>query len=536
MPPPRTLLGRPALFWLESLAVLAAAAVVSAAALFWFLRHGYTLYYGDAEAHLNIARRIVDSRTPGIDQFGTVWLPLPHALMLPFVWNDGWWRSGLAGGLPSAGAFVVSCMLLYAIARRVFLWPAAAIAAVAVFALNPNILYLQSIPMTESVFFAALLGLLFSTLWFGQTQSLAAVVCAAVFANAAALTRYEGWFLIPFVTLFILLAGGRRNWLAATLFGAMALLTPLLWLAYNWWFYRNALEFYNGPWSARGIYERSLRAGLARYPGDHDWPKAVEYFWAAVKLNAGAPLAWIGVLGVAAAVWKRRLWPVLLLALPPLFYVWSMHSSGTPIFVPHLWPSSYYNTRYGTAMMPLLALGAAALVALVPARVRSVAAGLIIAIAITPWLLHPHQESWICWKESEVNSVSRRAWTAGAARYLKANYRSGSGVFAAFGDLTGIFRTAGLRLSETLHDGNNPEWMAATVRPGLFLHQDWAVALSGDAVSTTLQLRDSAYPRYWMVTRVVVPGAQPVEIYRRASIDGTAGVEDEDSFHKSARR
>ena len=31
----------------------------------WFCRkQGYLLYYGDAQAHLNIARRIVDSRTP----------------------------------------------------------------------------------------------------------------------------------------------------------------------------------------------------------------------------------------------------------------------------------------------------------------------------------------------------------------------------------------------------------------------------------------------------------------------------------------
>ena len=31
---------------------------------------GSTLYYGDAEAHLNIARRLVDNRTPGVRQLG----------------------------------------------------------------------------------------------------------------------------------------------------------------------------------------------------------------------------------------------------------------------------------------------------------------------------------------------------------------------------------------------------------------------------------------------------------------------------------
>ncbi|HVX65122.1 MAG TPA: hypothetical protein VHA11_00895, partial [Bryobacteraceae bacterium] len=56
-------------------------AALSAAAIAFFYSHGYLLYYGDATAHLNIARRVLDSRTPGWGQIGTVWLPLPHLLM-----------------------------------------------------------------------------------------------------------------------------------------------------------------------------------------------------------------------------------------------------------------------------------------------------------------------------------------------------------------------------------------------------------------------------------------------------------------------
>ena len=66
-----------------------------------FYSNGWLLYYGDAEAHLNIARRMVDSRTPGYDQVGTVWLPLPHWLMLPFVRVDWMWLTGVAGAIPS---------------------------------------------------------------------------------------------------------------------------------------------------------------------------------------------------------------------------------------------------------------------------------------------------------------------------------------------------------------------------------------------------------------------------------------------------
>src|SRR5271168_3101638 len=93
---------------------------ISCAAASYVYLHGYTLYYGDAEAHLNIARRVIDSRTPGPEQLGTVWLPLPHLLMLPFVWNDRLWKTGLAGIFPSAASFVVAGLALFAAARRAF--------------------------------------------------------------------------------------------------------------------------------------------------------------------------------------------------------------------------------------------------------------------------------------------------------------------------------------------------------------------------------------------------------------------------------
>src|SRR5271155_2997860 len=74
-------------------------AAVMAAAIAYFYRSGSTLYSGDAEAHLNIARRIIDSRTPGWSQIGTTWLPLPHLLTVPLVRNDSLWHTGLAGAI-----------------------------------------------------------------------------------------------------------------------------------------------------------------------------------------------------------------------------------------------------------------------------------------------------------------------------------------------------------------------------------------------------------------------------------------------------
>ena len=501
-------------YWRFVLAVLALAAL-SVAAVVWTLQNGWTLYYGDAEAHLNIVRRIIDSRTPGYDQLGTVWLPLPHVLMLPLVANDALWRTGLAGAIPSAVCFVMAGAFLLASTWRIFRSRFASAAALAVFALNPNLLYLQSTPMTEPVFFAALFALLYCTLWFAQSQRFTAVLCAAICAIAASLSRYEGWFLIPFAAVFILFSAQRQRFLKAFAFAALATLAPLYWLAHNWWYFGNFFEFFNGPYSAKAIYQRALDAGMARYPGDHDWPTALLYFGSAAVLAIGWPACVAGAAGLAGMFRGRALWPLLLLALPPAFYVWSVHSSGLPIFIPTRWPHSWYNTRYGLALLPLLAFSAGALVTLPPRRWRAINACIVVAACSAPWLANRQPDNWICWKESQMNSVARRAWTEDAASFLAARYRPGAGIFTSFGDLTGIFREAGIPLRETWHDGNGPAWSAALVRPGIFLHEEWAVAISGDAVATTILRAARTGPHYSLVRSITQKGGPVIEIYRR---------------------
>jgi len=482
-------------------------AVISASAARWCFVRGYALYDGDAEAHLNIARRVLDSRTPGGEQFGTVWLPLPHLLMLPFVMRDSWWRSGLAGIIPSAGCFVLAGAFLFAAARRAYASGSAALAVTLTFALNPNMLYLQSAPMTEPLLAAWLAALLWATLWFRDSQSWLAILAAAAASNAASLTRYEGWFVVPFVSLY-LLAVSRKKW-HGVLFAALAALGPLAWLAHNQYYFSNPLEFYNGSYSAMAIYHRQLAQGIQPYPGDHDWRKAVQYYFAAMQWALGRPLLVMSTAGALAALWKRKWWPLLLLALAPAFYIWSIHSSGTPVIVPDLWPFSWYNTRYALAALPLAAFATGALVTMFPQRLGWPAA-LVLAAASVPWV-----PTVICWKEAEVNSAARRAWTHEAAEFLAERYEPGSGIIFSFGDLAGVLREAGIPLREGLHQGNHPAWDGAVSRPDLGLYEQWALAFSGDTVATAIMRAEKSGRHYDLKKRIIVKGAPVVEIYQR---------------------
>jgi hypothetical protein len=498
-----------------TIAVMLVLAIAGTSAAFWCASRGYILYYGDAEAHLNIARRVLDSRTPGPEQFGTVWLLLPHLLLIPFAMNNAWWFSGVAAAIPSILCFILAGTFLFLAGQRIFDSTAAALTAVAIFALNPNILYLQTTSMTEPVFAAALAALLWSTVRYRESPSWFYLLAAAAASTAASLTRYEGWFLIPFLVLYLLLSAKPR-W-HGIVFIALASLGPLAWLAHNAYYYSNPLEFYNGDYSALAIYQRQLARGIARYPGDHDLGVALRYYAEAARFCIG----WLGVvtgmLGIAVAVWKRQWWPIVLFALPPLFYVWSIRSSGTPIYVPDLWPNAWYNTRYALAVLPLVAMGSGFLVdGLGRWGRKSLAVTSVIAIAVTfvalagVWISEA-----ITWKESVVNSEARRKGTREAAGFLAAHYRPGSGLIYSFGDLTGVLREAHIPLVEGLHEGNRPDWDAAVQRPDLFLREGWALAISGDKVSGAILRAGRTGPHYTLRKQIIVEGAPVIEIYER---------------------
>ena len=489
--------------------VLLALAAWSALAVWFFYSNGWQYYYGDAEAHLNIARRVSDSLTPGYELVGTVWLPLPHWLMMPLARVDKLWRNGLAGAIPSAVSFVLAGWLLFAAVRRVFDSTAAALAATALVALNPNLMYLQSTAMTEPIFLACLMGVLYCSVRFAEGQSWWAAAGAGVAALAGTLTRYEGWFLVPFVAAYFLRVGKRRRAGAALLFGCLAALGPLFWLGHNWWLDGDALEFYRGPYSARAIQ------GGAPYPGMNNWADAFRYFRAAVELCAGSMLGPMALLGAAAALWRRKFWPLGLLVLPGVFYIWSLHSGGTPVYVPTLPPFSWYNTRYGLAALPLLAFAAAGLVAVGPPGARGKLAALVVAAATAPWLLHPQPRNWIAWEESRVNSETRRAWTGEAAAYLGPRYRVGAGILTSFGDVTAVYRRLGIPLRDTLTGDNRLLWRAAVQRPDMWLRQDWAVLQVGDPMWKAIQPMSRAGTHYTLEKTILVKGAPAIQILRR---------------------
>jgi hypothetical protein len=520
------------------------AAIISIAAFFYYLRHDDLLLYGDAVAHINIARRVIDSRTPGLLQLGTVWLPLPHLLMLPFLISKWMWRTGIGGSIPSMLAYVFSVTGIFRLMKVVLPsakdhvgskfapWFAAAI-----FALNPNLIYLQTTAMTEPVYFAFFIW----TLVF---------ICAAIRACSAAdgkaatssltraglclagacLTRYDGWFValvttavmffIARLSSFATLRPGvkRLAWLAAA--------GPALWFAYNAAVYRNPLEFANGAYSAKAIEQKSILAGSPPHPGTNNLPVAFQYFFKSAELNLAVgkwQIFWVCSLLLGTSIvllFQRKLWPVLFLWIPVPFYMLSIAHSSVPLFVPGWWPFSLYNVRYGLEMLPAFAVFTAIAAYGLIRFASSTTSRLVIAIVFVALGCASYVQVWrkdpVSFEEAVVNSRSRIALETALAARLEL-LPPDSTFLMYLGDHVGALQQAGIPLSRVINEGNHRPWKGPSDPQGLWERAlkdpasfaNYVIAFDSDPVASSVNKGELA-----SLVIVRVTGQSQATIYR----------------------
>jgi hypothetical protein len=496
------------------------AAAVSLASFFYYLRHGDLLSYGDAVAHINIARRLFDSRTPGLLQLGTVWLPLPHLLMLPFLIPRWMWQTGIGGSIPSLFSFVLSVIGVFRLLETVLVSDRSPVSATTrfpawlaagIFALNPNLGYLQTTAMTEPiylaffiwavVFFAEAIKASGNERHAGQRPLLWSGLCVL----GACLTRYDGWLLAAVMIVLVLVLASRSRFVnlrsSTAKFVLIAAVGPIFWIGYNAAVYHNPLEFANGPYSAKAIEQKTAMPGTPPHPGTNDLPVAFQYFFKAAQLNLATgkwQIFWVCSLLLGAAIvvlFQRKLWPMLLLWTPVPFYMLSVAYSGVPIFIPPWWPFSRYNARYGIEMLPAFAVFASIAAYGLMRFAASKRARLIVGIVFVLLAVGSYVQVWregpVSFEEAVVNSRTRIA----LEKVLANNFEMlppESTFLMYLGDHVGAFQRAGIPLSQVINEGNHRSWKRPTDPEGLWeralkdpaAYVNFVVAFDSDVVAT----------------------------------------------------
>jgi hypothetical protein len=509
----------------ETFPVALAAVLLSFLALLLSFSRGYLLLYGDAVAHLGIARRILDSHNPGLVQLGGVWLPLPHLLMLPFVMKLVWWQNGLAGAWVSLICYIAGVAGLFRLARHL-LTPRWAVAATAFYALNPNLLYLATTAMTEPLFLALLIWTTLLTV-----ECIAAIHAArpavvarrliliAVFILAAVYTRYDGWILgaAAWCVVTIALARHRDVWRRVVpsfvLFTLLVVAGPISWLAYNQHFFHDPLDFIRGPYSASAIEKKTAAPRSRHYVGWHNPFWAFVYYTRSAQLDAafwetGFLVMAAAIGGLILAIRRRLALSALLLWMPLPFYIYAVAYSSVPIFIPPLWPHSYYNTRYGMEMLPALALFAFLAVQWFERRwsvSQPLAKRLMQPIALLLVALNTVGMMYrtpLVLKEAMTNSTTRVGFESALARQLLA-LPQGSTILMYNSDRVGALQDAGIPLRQTVNEGDYDSFHAALAAPAE--HAAYVVAIAGDPVSNAV----AAHPEGLTELTILCTTGQP---------------------------
>jgi hypothetical protein len=453
------------------LLVAGIATLLSVGSFLYFFSQGMTNHYGDGVAHVNIARKVVDS--PDVSlwrryiQIGSPWLPLQTVAMLPFVSNEWMWRSAFAGSVVSMMSFVIAAVSLYSLAVNFYGkeeggWRVLAALSAGVFLLNPSALFMQSTPMSEMVFIAALLAAIYLLQRWVANQTSGNLFLAAAAMSVATLSRYEAWPIAALAIPIVALASQGNYAMkarCAALFGAVAATGPLYWLWHNWAIYGNALEFLTGPHSARGIYLQN-RAGLgwSEIFVGRAWLDAVTILTAAA-VCAGPLVLLLGIAGLTRTLVARRqylirLSPAILLLVPIFFHVASLYRGEIQIF-----PLSIFgllNARYGLLHLPAIALfvPAAAMILPVSARGWAKAGVLTIVLAQYGYLIAEGPSQLAVYQEGYRNGVNTRTARrlARASAFLRANPVGGVTLMNT-GALGPLVSRGGLRFSELIHEG-----------------------------------------------------------------------------------
>ena len=410
---------------------------------------GLTLTHYDARGHLIVARRIFDSITPGWQQIGAVWLPLPHLLNAIPIQNDFFYRTGASGVAISIASFAIAtgsiAWIVLAITESTF----AALAGAAVFALNPNVLYLQSTPMTEPLLLA-LTCLSMATLLTYLTDASNARLCGT-FCALACLTRYEAWPVTVAGLVLAATADARTQSLRDLIRIALYPLIAILGFSI---FSRVVV----GEWFVSGDFFVPENKALGDW-----WMSIKEVAWG-TKMLSSEPLVWAAAAGLTAVTIVALLNPTRRAAVVTLALG---ATAAIPLAAFHR--GHPFRIRY---MIPLIAVEAVGcgLAAGVIRRLRIPAAIAILALAAATLRPLDAKAPMVVEAQWDAPNLPTRAQVTACLR----EWKPGQKIMASMGSLGHYMQeasTAGFQIRDFLHEGNGDIWLAALDEP--WLYADW---------------------------------------------------------------
>jgi hypothetical protein len=507
----------------------------------YYSRLGLTLAHYDARAHLVVARRVFDSLTPGWQQVGAVWLPLPHVLNALPVQIDALYRNGMSGVAISIASMVLAAWAIARLIHRATGSIAGGAAAAALLMLNPDVLYLQSTPMSEPLLFGTtFLAVALIAEWaavieprtsnlaprasrldprssrppsrpdeesrFGGTGPARLSAGPGWACVAAVLTRYEAWPVVgaAIVLAFIVLL--RRGWTVGS--AARAVRGLALWPLWA------VAAFLLNSKVSVGAWVISSGFFVAENPAlGHPWLAWTQVWEGLVRLM-GPVLPWIAVTSFAGIIVSGRYRDTRGEAVehsrPSLFLVLALTAcAALPLYA--YFKGHPLRIRYDVPLVAAAAALTGAGVALLPRRLQP-AAGLAVVV-LAAWQVPPFDARAPVVIESQrdaANAAGRRLVTA----YIETHW-NGQPILMSMGSLGHYMHDlslSGLAVKDFLHEGNGEIWVHAARYPRPFV--EWIAIEERAEGGDTLHWQAEHDPNFLKGYLRVAEGGG-VALYRR---------------------
>ena len=453
-----------------------------------YLANGLGLAYNDARSHLDIGRRVVEGLKPGLAQLGSVWLPLPHALMIPTIWNYFMWHSGLAGALISMISFVGTGLVIYQFLKQLGVGLLGRLIGVLVFVANINILYLQSTAMTELLLIFTMTAGTYELVMWHKEEKILSLIKAAFWIMMASLVRYDGWFLLFFAAILIIFHTARKRGYKVAegtfiFFATLAAFGVFLWFLWNQLIFKDALYFIFGPYSARAQQLQLEQAGVLATKGNI--LLSVKVYLYALLYNTGAFTAVLGALGMIVFWLNKkinssvRIASTALLA-PFLFNIIALYLGHSVLFIQGISGNTWFNVRYGVMMLPSIAIFVGYLVhKLIPLRATII--GLFIFVTFFAFA----NVDAVTIDDARVGSSQKNV--AEVSGWLRDNAKGEKGfVLISAASHDAIIFTSTLPMKKFIHEGTGLYWENATTSPDRWAR--WIVMRTNDVNDTTFKL------------------------------------------------
>jgi hypothetical protein len=451
----------------EMLFTAIALSVLSAASFWYYYINKLGLSYNDARSHLDIGRRIVEGLKPGLAQIGSVWLPLNHLLMVPTIWNDWMWHSGLSGAIQSMIAFVGTGCVISILLKKLHVGALRRFVGVAVFAANVNVLYLQSTAMTEILLLGTMTVGAYELIMWHQDDNILHLVKSAFWIMLSTLVRYDGWFLLLYAALLIFIQvlkkrGYKTAEGAAILFLTLGAVGVFLWFLWNQLIFKDALYFILGPFSAYAQQVQMAKAGALA--SKHNLLLSIQIFLYSFMFNA---YTYPAILGMVAAVvlWcdkklsARVRLATTVLFVPFLFNVLSLYLGFSVVFVQGISGNTWFNIRYGIMLMPAVAIFIGYLVD----REKFLRWVLVLTLALVLFFAVANNDS-VTLDDARVGSSQKNVSEVSGFLNTHAINEKGFILISAASHDAIIF-SSGLPMKRFIHEGTGLYWENATTMP-----------------------------------------------------------------------